>query len=112
MVGMNGHALAPYDADSNNVHDKFEAEVFEKNERKNRTFKWGSKRWGLHVNPVSFLSSVVVVWGFAVRCHPPVDAQSNLAKVLFVGTAYDCFAEWYADCHDHLACNGRLLLTL
>ena len=51
----------------------FEAECFEKNERKNWMLSYGGRKWGVRINPVSFFGSVAVIWGFAVRplsqCH-------------------------------------------
>lgn len=44
---------------------------FQKYERRNWTLSLfeGAGRWGIRINPVSFGVSVVVIWGFAVRCN-------------------------------------------
>ena len=70
----------------------FEADCFEKNERKNWMFAVGGKKWGIRVNPVSFIASVILVWGFAVRLlhHPLELTRCKFAAVHARVVGYDC----------------------
>ena len=54
------------DVASASSEDDFEADTFEKNERKNWMFAIGGKKWGVRINPVSFTMSVLLIWGFTV----------------------------------------------
>lgn len=50
---------------------ELEKELFERHEKRNWSWSWSSAaygpRWGVRINPVSFLASVAIIPGFAVR---------------------------------------------
>lgn len=62
--------LEKMDKEKGSAND-LEAEFFEKFERRNWTFSLFEDhgRWAIRINPVSFVFSVILIWGFAVRRH-------------------------------------------
>ena len=75
--------------DANDLEHTF----FKKFERRNWTLSLfeGAGRWGIRINPVSFGVSVIVIWGFAVRCcfsPDPCPAAAMLHHIYHVVPAW------------------------